>query len=84
MILGAVLDHVILTSDPPGMVGGIAMPEQFGWRQATGTVLASNSEDIPVGAKAWIYPGAGERLDLGRGEFVRVVEEWDVIAILAG
>ena len=77
----AYLDRVIIESHPPGEVNGVALPSGYTWHQARGKVLASNSDDIPVGCEAYIYPEAGERFQMGDGKWIRVVEEWDVIAI---
>ena len=75
------LDRVILKSDPPGMVNGVALPDGYSWMQAKGEVLASNSCDIPVGSEVYILPGAGDRIEIARGQWVRIVEEHDVLAL---
>lgn len=75
-------DRVILASDKPGMVRGVALPDGYNWIQAKGEVLASNSDEIPVGATVLIVPGSGERVKLDRNTWVLVVEEWDCLAIV--
>lgn len=76
------LDRVILSSDPPGMVNGVALPEVYTWRQAKGEVIASNCDDIPVGSLAYVQPGAGERVYLGGGKWALIVEEHEVLALI--
>lgn len=77
------LDRVILESDKPGFVRGVALPDGYTWIQAKGEVVASNTDALPPGAVVLIRPGAGERIRLGRDRWVLIVEEWDCLAVEA-
>lgn len=77
--LGALRDYVIVTSEPPGMVNGVALPDGYRWKQASGEVVTSNCAWLAPGTRIRFAPGAGVRFQHD-GRWFRRIEVYDVLA----